>query len=146
MPSQTELTVRYAETDCMGVVHHAVYPIWFEVARTDYIKKAGMSYSDMEKGGIMLPVAGISCRYRQPAKYDDELVVTARITRLSPARIEFSYTVTRKTDGALLTEGESSHGFVDSSSFKPVNFKKAMPELFARMEEEFNKDQMPQGG
>lgn len=136
MPSTTELTVRYAETDAMGVVHHATYPIWFEIARTDYIKSAGMSYAEMEKAGVMLPVTGISCRYRSPAKYDDNLVITARITRLTPARIEFSYTVTRKGESAVLAEGTSAHGFVDTENFRPLNFKKAMPELYAKMEAE----------
>lgn len=135
MPSQTEITVRYAETDCMGVVHHAVYPVWYEIARTDYIKSAGMSYADMERAGVMLPVTGISCRYRLPAKYDDLLVITAKITRLTPARIEFSYTVTKKGESAVLAEGTSSHGFVDAKTFRPLNFKKEMPELFARMEQ-----------
>ena len=51
MPSVTEITVRYAETDCMGVTHHAVYPVWFEVARTDYIKNAAVSYAEMERRG-----------------------------------------------------------------------------------------------
>ena len=68
MPNTTKLTVRYAETDQMGVVHHAVYPVWFEMARTDYIKALGMSYAKMEEDGVMLPVAGITCKYRQPAK------------------------------------------------------------------------------
>lgn len=60
MPSVTEITVRYAETDCMGVTHHAVYPVWFEVARTDYIKNAAVSYAEMERRGVMIPVTGIS--------------------------------------------------------------------------------------
>lgn len=132
--SQTEITVRYAETDCMGVVHHAVYPVWFEIARTDFIKEAGMSYADMEKAGIMLPVTGISCRYRLPARYDDVLLITARVTRLTPARIEFAYAVTKKGEADILAEGTSSHGFVDSATFRPLNLKKAMPELYNMME------------
>ncbi len=142
MASYTELTVRYAETDCMGVVHHATYPIWFEVARTDYIKAVGMSYSDMEKNGVMLPVTGITCKYHQPAKYDDLLVIEARISRLTPARIEFSYAVKRKDGDVLLCEGTSSHGFVDAQSFRPLNFRKAMPELYATMEKEFSTDSL----
>ncbi len=140
MASYTELTVRYAETDCMGVVHHATYPIWFEVARTDYIKAVGMSYSDMEKNGVMLPVTGITCKYHQPARYDDLLVIEARISRLTPARIEFYYTVKKKDGDVLLCEGTSSHGFVDSQSFRPLNFRKSMPDLYARMEKEFAAD------
>lgn len=140
MSNITELTVRYAETDCMGVVHHAVYPVWFEVARTDYIKAAGMSYADMEKRGVMLPVAGISCRYRQPARYDDTLLIEARISRLTPARIEFEYTVTRKGETEVLATGTSSHGFVDAESFRPLNLKKAMPAFFEVMEQHAKRD------
>ena len=140
MASFSEITVRYAETDCMGVVHHAVYPIWFEIARTDYIKSVGMSYSDMEKSGVMLPVTGISCRYHLPAKYDDTLIVKATVSRFTPARIEFYYCVTRKGEEQILCEGTSSHGFVDAESFRPLNFKKAMPELYERMEQEYQKD------
>ena len=141
MPHVTEVTVRYAETDCMGVVHHAVYPIWFEIARTDYIKAAGMSYSDMEKGGVMLPVTGISCRYRAPAKYDDVIAITAKITRLTPARIEFSYEAVNARSGALLCTGTSSHGFVDAQTFRPLNMVKKMPELFRTMAENARLDE-----
>ncbi|MGN1339371.1 MAG: acyl-CoA thioesterase [Oscillospiraceae bacterium] len=140
MASTSEITVRYAETDCMGVVHHAVYPVWFEIARTDYIKNVALSYSDMEKQGVMLPVTGISCKYRSPARYDDCLIITAKVTRLSLARIEFSYTVTRKGESEVLCEGTSSHGFVDSATFRPVNLKKVLPEVYARIEQEAKKD------
>lgn len=140
MSSSTEINVRYAETDAMGVVHHAVYPVWFEIARTDYIKALGLSYSEMEKGGVMLPVTAITVRYHLPAKYDDSLVVTARVTRLTPARVEFAYTVTRKDGGEMLTEGTSSHAFVSSTTFKPLNFKTAMPDFFEVLAAEAQKD------
>ncbi len=140
MASFSEITVRYAETDCMGVVHHAVYPIWFEVARTDYIKAVGMSYSEMEQRGIMLPVIEITCRYRLPAKYDDTLVVKAEVSRLTQAKIEFCYTVTKKGSEEVLCTGTSSHGFVDAKSFRPISFKKAMPEMYEKMEREYLSD------
>lgn len=143
MASYSEITVRYAETDCMGIVHHATYPIWFEVARTDYIKAVGMSYSEMERSGVMLPVTGITCRYHQPAKYEDELIIEAKISRFTPARIEFYYTVRKKDEDVILCEGTSSHGFVDASTFRPLNFRKAMPELYQRMEKEFIADSNP---
>lgn len=133
MSSQTELTVRYAETDQMGVVHHSRYFVWLEMARTDYIKSLGMSYDEMEKNGVMLPVTGVSCKYRLPAKYDDDIVITAKITRFTPARIEFEYTVARKGETDILATATSSHGFVDAVTFKPLNFKRAMPEMFDKM-------------
>ncbi|MDE6727552.1 MAG: acyl-CoA thioesterase [Oscillospiraceae bacterium] len=140
MSSTTEITVRYAETDAMGVVHHAVYPIWFEIARTDYIKLVGLSYSDMEKGGVMLPVTGITVKYHLPARYDDHLIVRAKVTRLTPARVEFAYTITRQDSGELLTEGTSCHAFVSSTTFKPLNFKLTMPEFFEVFAKEAQKD------
>ncbi len=140
MAAFTEVTVRYAETDCMGVVHHAVYPVWYEIARTDYIKNLGMSYADMEKNGVMLPVTGITCTYHKPAKYDDTLIIKARVTRFTPARIEFHYAVSRKGEDEILSEGTSSHAFVDGNTFKPLNFKKAMPEFFETMQKEYKAD------
>lgn len=140
MASTTEITVRYAETDRMGVTHHAVYPIWFEIARTDYIKEAAMSYAEMERQGVMIPVTGISCRYRQPSGYDDTLVITTKITRFSPARVEFSYIAVRKGESAVLCEGTSAHAFVDAKTFRPLNLKKAMPELYAKLEKKAAED------
>lgn len=134
MTNITEITVRYSETDAMGVVHHAVYPVWFEIARTDYIKAIGVSYAEMEKGGVMLPVTSITVKYHLPARYDDELEVASRITRLTPARVEFAYSVTRKATGELLTEGTSAHAFVSAETFKPLNFKIAMPLFYERVE------------
>ncbi len=144
MASQTEITVRYAETDQMGVVHHSRYFVWMEMARTDYIRSVGMSYSDMEKAGVMIPVTGVTCKYRQPARYDDDLVVTARITRLTPARIEFEYTITRKGGTDILAAGTSSHGFVDTATFKPLNFKRAMPDLYEKMAKCAEEDAPPE--
>ncbi len=138
MSSITEITVRYAETDAMGVVHHATYPIWFEIARTDYIKNIGLSYAEMERGGVMLPVTAITVKYHIPARYDDKLRITASITRLTPARVEFAYKLTR--DGELLTEGTSSHAFVSARTFKPLNFKTAMPDFFETLSREAQKD------
>lgn len=142
MPNVTEITVRYAETDAMGVVHHAVYPVWFEIARTDYIKAAGMSYAEMERNGVMLPVTGITCNYRRPAHYDDTLEITARVTRLSVARVEFAYIVTRKGETEILATGTSSHGFVDAKTFAPLNFKKAMPEIYSVLEQKAREDML----
>ena len=63
MISQSKITVRYAETDKMGIVHHSNYPVWFEIARTDFIKALGVPYSVLEEKGLMLPLIGLSCRY-----------------------------------------------------------------------------------
>ena len=129
--SKTELTVRYAETDQMGIVHHSVYPIWYEAGRTDYIKMFGISYTEMEAAGVMMPLINLTCHYGIPAKYEDIVVVETRATKLSAAKMVLYYEVKRKSDGVLLGNGTTENGFVDSKTFKPINVKKKLPELFA---------------
>lgn len=129
--SKTELTVRYAETDQMGIVHHSVYPIWYEAGRTDYIKMFGISYTEMEAAGVMMPLINLTCHYGIPAKYEDVVVVETRATKLSAAKMVLYYEVKRKNDGVLLGSGTTEHGFVDSKTFKPINVKKKLPELFS---------------
>ena len=70
MHARTKVTVRYAETDRMGIVHHSNYPIWYEIARNDYIKMFGISYTDMENAGVMTPLLNLSCHFGIPALYD----------------------------------------------------------------------------
>ena len=119
--SETHLTVRYAETDMMGIVHHSRYYPWFEVARTDFIKKIGMSYTEMEKMGIMLPL-----------KYEDEVLVTCKMTKLTVARCEFTYEVYKLPEKKLMTVGKTGHGFVNCE-FVPINLKKLYPEIWNKM-------------
>ena len=94
----TRVRVRYAETDRMGVVYYANYFVWFEVARTDWLRDTGWSYRAMEAEGTTLPVIEAHCEYRRPAHYDDELDVRTRATLLSPVRIRFDYEVARPQD------------------------------------------------
>lgn len=72
MHARTKVTVRYAETDRMGIAHHSNYPIWYEIARNDYIKMFGISYTDMENAGVMTPLLNLSCHFGIPALYEDE--------------------------------------------------------------------------
>lgn len=131
MESISTIEVRYAETDQMGIAHHSNYPIWFEVARTDYIKAAGISYTDVEKEGIIMPLVGLECKYRQAAFYEDCLKVHAKLTKLTPVRLEFSYQVTRGED--LIATGMTSHGMV-GKDLKPVNVKKKHPNIYQMFE------------
>lgn len=131
--SQTRLTVRYAETDMMGIVHHSRYYPWFEQARTDYIKKIGMSYSEMERIGILLPLTETQCRYHYGLKYENEVLITCKITKLTVARIEFSYEVFKLPEMKKMSDGITKHGFVNSE-FKPINLKKTYPEIWSNLE------------
>ena len=120
--SETHLTVRYAETDMMGIVHHSRYYPWFEVARTDFIKKIGMSYTEMEKMGIMLPLTETAAKYYYGLKYEDEVLVTCKMTKLTVARCEFTYEVYKLPEKKLMTVGNTAHGFVNRE-FVPINLK-----------------------
>lgn len=134
MQTTTRLTVRYAETDQMGIAHHSNYPIWFEAGRTDFIKQTGFSYSDMEKRGVLLPLYEVTCRYKSPARYEDEIAIITRIKALTRVRLILTYQVVRMGDNALLATGETLHAFTDAS-LKPLNAEKAIPDVYMRMKE-----------
>lgn len=132
--SESLITVRYAETDMMGIVHHSRYYPWFEQARTDFIKKTGYTYSQLENMGILLPLTETQCRYHYGLKYEDEVIVTCRIDKLTVARIEFSYEVYKIPEMKKMSEGRTKHGFIDRN-FKALNLKKAFPEVWKSLNE-----------
>jgi acyl-CoA thioester hydrolase len=109
----THLRVRYAETDRMGVVYYANYLVWFEVARTDWLRETGWSYREMESAGVSLPVIEAHCQYRQPARYDDEIDIRTVASLISAVRIRFDYEVMRA--GEVLSSGHTVHAAVDAS-------------------------------
>lgn len=137
MISKSIVNVRYAETDKMGIVHHSVYPIWYELARTDLSKKVGFPYSKMEEVGLMTPLVELNCKYFSPAYYDDELIVTATVSKLTPARIVFYYEVFRKDSNKPINTGYTVHAIV-SRDMKPINTKKIFPEIYQAMENMMN--------
>ena len=111
--SISQVRVRYAETDQMGIVYYANYFVWFEVGRTDLLRHAGWSYREMEREGFSLPVVEAHCEYRQPARYDDELDVKTVGVLLSPVRVKFTYEVVRSADAVLLATGHTVHASID---------------------------------
>lgn len=132
MISQIKVIVRYAETDMMGIVHHSVYPIWYEAARTEAIKQIGMTYSELEKTGIMTPLVELNCRYIVPAEYEDELIIKVKITKLTPARVVFEYEVFKKNFEKPINTGSTVHAWV-GRDLKPLNLKKQFPEIFEKV-------------
>ncbi|WKW12122.1 thioesterase family protein [Pseudogemmatithrix spongiicola] len=95
MESRSEIRVRYAETDQMGVAYHANYLIWCEVGRTDLIRQLGMSYADMERRGVMLAVADAHLRYHASARYDDLVRIVTRLTGVRSRMVTFAYDLRR---------------------------------------------------
>ncbi len=104
---------RYCETDQAGVVHHTVYPIWFEMGRTELLRANGIAYSELEKTGTFFVVFKLSVKYHRPAYYDEQLELITTCTKISAARVEHSYQLKRKGSGLLLAEGETTLARVD---------------------------------
>ncbi len=126
-----EVEVRYAETDQMGVVHHANYLVWFELARTRLCRESGFHYADIERLGYLLMVTGAELRYRRGAHYGDTVGVVCWLERMSSRGLRFAYEVRRGDD--LLAEGATEHLWVDKASGKPCRTPEALREPFARL-------------
>ncbi len=132
MPVTTQVRVRYAETDQMGIVYYANYLVWFEIGRVELLRSLGLAYSQLETDhGCILPVVEASCRYRAPARYDDEILIETRPALLRGPVLKFAYRILRKaSEGeqpALLAEGETTHMVCDGE----LN-KKPLPEHYAQ--------------
>jgi acyl-CoA thioester hydrolase len=104
----SEIRVRYAETDQMGVVYHANYLVWCEVGRTDFIRQCGMSYAEMEERGVKLAVTGAVLRLHASARYDDVVRVTTRVAALRSRAVEFAYEIARASDGARIASATTT--------------------------------------
>ena len=109
-----EFRVRYAETDQMGVVHHANYLIWCEAARTDHMRQCGVHYRKLEEEGLKLPVIEARLRYRAPARYDDVVRIRCWVRDASSREVTFGYAVDRPEDDRLLATAQTSLVAIDS--------------------------------
>jgi acyl-CoA thioester hydrolase len=127
--SESRLRVRYAETDQMGVVYHANHFIWFEIGRVDLMRQLGFSYRDLERDhGCFIPVVDARCRYKAPARYDDEIIVRTHLRNVRESVIHFGYELVRADNNELLAEGETMHMILDSKMKHaplPENYLKA---------------------
>jgi acyl-CoA thioester hydrolase len=105
---------RYAETDKGGVVHHSVYPVWFEMGRTELLRANGFAYKKLEEMGIFFVVVELHIKYRRPAEYDEKLQLETTCTGVTASKVEHSYKLTRCRDGVLLAEGTSVLACIDA--------------------------------
>lgn len=114
----------------MGVVYHSNYLVWFEIGRTDWLRASGWTYRAMEEDGVQLPVIEAHCEYRQGARYDDEVEIRTRATKLSPVRVQFDYEAARRADGVVLATGYTVHAAIDRNG-RPVRMPDRVRDLFA---------------
>ena len=108
---EIQVRVRYAETDRMGLLHHANYLVYFEQARIELLRSQGVAYRDLEDQGFLLVLTKVEVRYRRPARYDDLLTVRTTVARTTSVRIDHQYAVLR--EGEVVAEGSSTLACVD---------------------------------
>jgi acyl-CoA thioester hydrolase len=116
---ETKIRVEYHHTDQMGIVHHSNYVKFFEVARTEWLRAIGLTYAEMERRGVMMPIVDVAVKYRNPALYDELISVTAFVDALPMARMTFRYEV-RGEDGREIASGSTTLGFIDSVTRRPM--------------------------
>ena len=121
--NQTNIRVRYGETDQMGYVYYGNYAQFFEVGRVEWLRALGVSYKSLEESGIMLPVIQLNINYMKPAKYDDLLTITTIMTKKPLVKIEFDFEVHNENND-LLTTGFTSLVFMDMKKNKPIKAPK----------------------
>jgi acyl-CoA thioester hydrolase len=127
------IRVRYAETDAMGVVYYANYLTYFEVARVEYLRAAGVSYRALEDDGLVAAVISAHVDYRLPARFDDELSLLVRYIPAGRVRFRFEYEVWREADGALIVGGHTEHAMLSKETLRPVR----MPDWVLERAERF---------
>jgi len=125
LTSETKIRVRYGETDQMGYVYYGNYPLYYEVARTDMIKKIGWSYKTMEANGVMMPVASLDVKYIRPAFYDDELTIKVTVKKFPTVKMEFEYEVYNE-ENKLINTGHTTLVFVNMKTGRPTNTPKEL--------------------
>jgi acyl-CoA thioester hydrolase len=111
--SVVRVRVRFGETDLMGIVHHANYAVYMEVARVEWLRRRGMTYADWAARGLHLPVVDLSLRYRAPARFDDELDIETTLSELRAVTVRFNYRILRAADQILCAEGTTRLARVD---------------------------------
>ena len=124
---EMSLRVRYKETDNMGVVYYSNYFVWFEVARTESFRSIGISYRDIEEKGVYLMVAGASCRYLRPAKYDDLVRIQTRILDVKNSSLKFEYKLF--IGDKPIATGETVHVFTNKAG-RPMRMPKELKDAF----------------
>jgi acyl-CoA thioester hydrolase len=133
---ETRVRVRYAETDQMGVVYHANHFVWFEVGRVELLRQLGFSYREMEANdGCYIAVVDARCRYKAPARYDDEVIVRTVLRNVRGSLVHFGYELVRAEDNLILAEGETTHVVTDAQmkmTVLPEKYLKAFRELMGR--------------
>jgi acyl-CoA thioester hydrolase len=125
---ETEVRVRYGETDAMGIVYYGTYPLYYETGRTEMMRNLGFTYRKMEETGILMPVISMNCHYLKPARYDDLLTIRTLVKEMPVARILFDYEILNE-EKELVNKGQTTLVFVDRVKGRPVRIPLFLKEV-----------------
>ena len=127
--------VKYYETDKMGITHHSNYIRWMEEARIDFLDQIGCSYAKLEEDGIISPVIGVECNYKNPTTFDDEVEIEVKVKEFKGVKLIIEYVMNNKKTNDLVLTGTSKHCFVNKEN-KPIILKKEFPDVAKKLEEQ----------
>jgi acyl-CoA thioester hydrolase len=130
--STTQIRARFAETDAQGIVHNSVYLVWFELARVEYLERFAGGYPALRDRGVEAIVTESHVHYREPARFDDRLVVRTSCNDVRGARFRFVYEVDR--GGTRIADGETAHACLDAATFLPTRVPSWLAEAIAKAE------------
>ena len=116
----SKIRVRYADTDKMQFVYNGKYLEYFEVGRTELLRNVGLPYSNIEKEGYQLPLMEAGLKYKNPAHYDDVLLIEAKLEELYSAKVHIEYSITKESDKSLIATGFTTHMFIRTDNKKPT--------------------------
>lgn len=134
-----EKRINYYETDKMGIVHHSNYIRFLEEARCTWLRALGMSYGELEKMGIMIPVLGVSVDYKHHVTFEDVIQIKVFVKEFNGVRMKIGYDVREKETGNIVIEAETKHCFTDMN-LKPISLKKVFPEVYDLFENQIKVD------
>lgn len=124
--------VHYYETDKMGITHHSNYIRWMEEARVDLLDQIGFPFTKIEEMGLLSPVLGVECSYKETTAFDDVIEIYASVVEFRPVKFTLQYKMLNQKTGHVVCEGISRHGIVDTE-YKPVRLKRDFPEFYEAM-------------
>ena len=134
--NKTKLRVRYADTDKMQFVYNGKYLEYFEVGRTELLRSCGLPYTTLESNGFQLPLMEAGLKYKNPAHYDDVLIIEARLRELYSAKVHIEYSITKESNNQIISTGFTTHMFIKTDSKKPTRPPKVYIEALSKF---FNK-------
>ena len=127
---ETRVRVRYAETDQMGVVYHANYLIWMDIARVEFCEHVGFDYREMEREGVVIAVVEARCRYLHPARFNDGIVIRLSVLETTVKSLRFGYEIAREADNRRLATAETGHLYLNKVNFRPTRLPERYHDAF----------------